>query len=61
MRAFLLSLVVTVALAVTAALAIGDGMSLTADKAFSTQSARVGHGGSVEARRFSGGPPPLAY
>lgn len=61
MRAFLLSLVVTLGLALTAALVIGGGMSLPADQAFSTESVRVGQGGSVAARRFSGGGEPLAY
>lgn len=54
MKAFGLAVIVAVLLAVVASVVLEGMFAREADQAFSTPSARVGEGPSVEHRNFSG-------
>ena len=54
MKAFGMALIFTVLLAVVAGFVLEGTFSREADQAFSTPSARVGEGPSVDHRNFSG-------
>ncbi|HYD69515.1 hypothetical protein [Azospirillum sp.] len=54
MKAFLSAVVFVLILAVVAGVALDRVFSEQADDAFATSSARVGEGGAIETRKFSG-------